>query len=150
MIEITNALTKFKETIVERGHPPEIVWLHANQLFLNKNKLLNIYANYGFLHEQHVVHTYNKYKNDLECGAALMLVSTDANTSYCTFLVDAFGSDGDIELEEEHFYLWCDPYVKNFEFITSKYKWFLLKKFSKSNFQISSLDFAFTIKQAVI
>ncbi len=144
-MDITQALKAFKDEIQKRGHPAEIIWLDTFQMHPTKDKLY-IYVSTGFPYERHIVRAYNKLSKNLECGAAIMLVSVDENTSYCTFLVDSFGSDADIEIEEG-FYLWCDPYYSSIEFVSSKLKWLCITKFFKSR-KLSSLDYAFSIKQS--
>ena len=148
-MDITNAINEFKSTIVSRGHPKEIVWLQGSQLCLT-NKELSIYMANGFPYEKHIVSAYNKFSSDLECGAALMLVTTDAKTSYATLLLDSFGSDDDIEFESEHFYLWCDPYVGTFKSVTSSLEWFWKTiVHSNINQRLSSLDYAFILNKSI-
>jgi len=74
-----------------------------------------------------------------------MLVAASDRESYCTLLMDSFGSDTDREVYK-NIYIWAnEPYVENFELVTSKFRWFLCKW---KPLVLSSLDYAFAIKQA--
>lgn len=141
MIEITEILNKFEETIQSRGFPSNIIWLHWNQMFLTKDKL---YINFAktFPLKEEVIKTFNKNKDKLEWGATLMLVAIEEDISYCTLLLDSYGSDEDITLEDERLYLWCSPYVKKIVKINSKVEWFVRTKIIR-NYILSSLDYAF-------
>lgn len=148
-MDISNAINEFKSTIVSRGHPKEIIWLQGSQLCLT-NKELCIYMSNGFPYERHIVSAYNKFASELECGATLMLVTTDVKFSYATLLLDSFGSDHDIEFKSEHFYLWCDPYVGTFKSVTSSFEWFWKTKIYRNIYQnLSSLDYAFLLNKSI-
>lgn len=145
-MDIEQAIAQFKLEIRKRGHPSNIVWLQLNQMCLSK-ECLYIYTLNGFPYEKHIVKAYENLEGDLECGATLMLVCTTEDESYCTLLVDSFGSTEDIEFDEG-FFFWCDPYVNNIEFVTSKFRWIYIAKLAKKTV-LSSLDYAFSIEQSV-
>ena len=146
-MDIIKALDEFKKEIGRRGHSQQIVWIQASQIWLSKKKLY-VFIPSGFPYEFHIERAYKNCEGDLECGATLMLVCEKEGISYCTLLMDSFGSDTDVEFEADNFYLWCTAYVENFEPVYSSWRWFWLTKIRK-NYQLSSLDYAFSLRQAI-
>ena len=141
-------LEKFKKELAKRGHPTDIVWLQANQLLMS-SKCLYVYSEYGFPYEKHIQRAYEKFEADSECGVVLMLVYENDQTSYCTLLLDSFGSNDDIEIEDGKYYLWCNPYVKSVKLVHSKLKWLYLEKLTNKRV-LSSLDYACLINKELI
>ena len=147
MKSFAELLNQFRAEIAERGHPSEIVWLQARQLWLTREGL-RIFVKNGFPYEFQVEYVYEKCKEDLDCGAALSLLTTDSKRSYCTLLLDTFGSDDDVEVIPDELYLSCDPYCSSFRAIHSPCIWFLMTKIRK-NWILSSLDYAFVPQNPV-
>ena len=134
----------FKNKLRENNFPESIVWLHGKQLHLTKDGLY-LYVGSGFASGPQVETIYNKFKNDLDCGATFMLVKTSQETSYCTLLLDSFGSDTGHEIQP-NVYLWVDePYCKDVKIISKNINWFIIKR---KPYILSSLDYAFHISQA--
>ena len=62
MIDVKVALEEFKKTIVERGSPSNIVWLHGGQLWLNpRDQSLYIYVANGFPYENHIIDVFDRF-----------------------------------------------------------------------------------------
>ena len=63
--------------------------------------------------------------------------------------MDPFGSDDEIFLEEQNFYLFLPPYARHLERVDSRVKW-LWEKYviHKLSPRLSSLDYAFSLSQA--
>ncbi|TYT24847.1 hypothetical protein FZO89_00310 [Luteimonas viscosa] len=79
----------------------------------------------------------------------LMVIGTDTKTTFATLLMDPFGSDDEVFLAEQNFYLFLTPYVEHLERVESHAKWFW-KKYVLPNLspRLSSLDYAFSQSQA--
>lgn len=134
----------FQDKLAKNGFPEEIVWVHERQVHLTKEKLF-IYTSNGFASNKQVKDIFNKYRKKFDCGATLMLVAENDNQSYCTLLMDSFGSDTELEIQPS-IYLWVsEPYVERIGFVTNPIKWFFTKR---KTHQLSSLDYAFQIQQA--
>ncbi|MEM7358932.1 MAG: hypothetical protein AAF431_07540 [Pseudomonadota bacterium] len=137
------AIAKFKAELSKQGHPASIVWIEEKQMHLTKKGLM-IYSGKGFVSESHVGFIYDKLKYELECGATFMLVAMGKNQSYCTLLLDSSGSKTELT-SGPNTYLWVEkPYVSVFTFIEGQLKWVIAKLNPRI---LSSLDYAFTIKQ---
>ena len=107
--------------------------------------MLYVYPLNGFPSDSQVIAAYDKQSSKFECGSTVMLVAVSGQESYCTLLMDSFGSDTEQEIEE-NIYLWAsEPYVRDVEFVTHWFRWFLCKRKSPV---LSSLDYAFSIEQA--
>lgn len=111
---------------------------------LTKDKLY-IYPLNGFPNDELVRATYDRHSESFECGATFMLVGATDKESYCTLLMDSFGSDTDLEIQK-NIYIWAnEAYIKNVEVVNNTFRWLLCKLKSKP---LSSLDYAFAIKKA--
>jgi hypothetical protein len=63
--------------------------------------------------------------------------------------MDSFGSDEGPFLQEENFYFHADPYVQHRQVVTSSVQWFWLSRvLHRLSPQLSSLDYAFSVRQA--
>ncbi|MAP31992.1 MAG: hypothetical protein CMG81_05510 [Marinobacter sp.] len=137
-------LQAFQAELEKNGFSDRIVWLHHDQMHLTKNTLY-VYPTNGFPSDNQVIAAYDKQSPKFEFGATVMLVAVSDQESYCTLLMDSFGSDTEVEIEE-NIYLWAnEPYVQYVEFVTGRFQWFLCKRKPPV---LSSLDYAFGIEQA--
>lgn len=137
-------ITKFKTELSNNCHPNEIVWLNEERMHLTKSGLL-IYLSKSYVSESQIAGIYNTYKNKLECGGTFMLVAVVDDISYCTFLLDSFGSETEIE-PEPNIFIWAEePYVRVVNFVNTPIQWLVSKLKPRV---LSSLDYAFTYKQS--
>jgi hypothetical protein len=84
-----------------------------------------------------------------ETDAGVFLLLGAAEHTYGTLLMDSFGADDDVFLEDENFYFHAEPYVERIHIVASVAHWFWLRQIrQRLSPRLSSLDYAFSVHQA--
>jgi hypothetical protein len=137
----------FELELFKNGFPNEVIWVDVNQIHYSGDTLY-IYPCAGFPYQFQVQTVFEKYKDKFGDGATLILVAVNNNQSYCTLLMDSFGSDTDYGAKEvdQNTFIWADkPYVNKAQLVFGRLRWFFVKRKAP---RLSSLDYTFSTKQA--
>jgi hypothetical protein len=138
MIEI---LQEFQSKLISNGSPNRIIWLPCSSMLLTSDTLY-IRDREPRIETDYLIGTIANALSISDDELTLILVARGAHFSYCSLLLDTFGTD-DAELASAHtkIHLWYHPYVTKHELVSSSIAWWRKKVLSK--WQISSLDYAF-------
>ena len=138
------AIKAFKAELEKHRVSGRVVWLDYDQMHLS-GRMLHVFRGSEHPTDNEVAAVYDNQNDRFDCGATFMLVAASDDQAYCTLLMDAFGSESNVEIEKG-IYVWAEePYVKSIKLSTSRFQWCLRKLTPRA---LSSLDYAFKIKQA--
>jgi hypothetical protein len=148
MSNFDTLLCKWKDTLKSRGHSSDLVWLPHESICLRSRVYIRPVT--PPMTDAQVRNAFSLLAG--KEPSVFMLVG-GAGPSYVTLLLDSFGSDSDIFLEQENVFFYANPYSKDLQkdlqIVSSSIQWFYLKALQRISPQLSSLDYAFGIRHAL-